>query len=96
MKRIYLFLAIVGTVVPYVFFIAHFRAQGMGAETFARAMFANGVAGGLTADLTISSVVFWVWMAQDRAQRAWLFVILNLSIGLSCALPAYLYSRARD
>ena len=95
MKHVFLILALVGAVAPYVFFSGHVRAEGFGIEPFLRAMFANGVSGGLTADLLLSSLVFWLWLAHERVRRAWLFVVLNLTIGLSCALPAYLYTRMR-
>ncbi|MEN8375689.1 MAG: DUF2834 domain-containing protein [Gemmatimonadota bacterium] len=96
MKNVYLLLAILGAIVPYGFFIAHFQAEGLALDTFIRALFVNGAAGGFTADLLISSAAFWVWLFASRAKKPWLFVGLNFFIGLSCAFPAYLYARARD
>lgn len=96
MRAVYLGLAILGAVVPYTFFIGHLGAEGLDPYAFLRDMFANPAARGLSSDLLISSVVFWVWLVHSRAKRAWLFVVLNLTIGLSCALPAYLYARERE
>ncbi len=93
MKSLYLMLAIAGALVPYLFFFDFFTAQGFDIPAFVSALFSNGAVGGFTADLLISSAVFWAMMAQAKARRIWLFVLLNLSIGLSCALPAYLYAR---
>ncbi|MFT4799442.1 MAG: hypothetical protein ACI9B8_002624 [Sulfitobacter sp.] len=31
-------------------------------------------------------------MLSKKELRLWLFIMLNLIIGLSCALPAYLYA----
>jgi hypothetical protein len=45
------------------------------------------------ADLLISSAVFWVWLARNKVEKAWVFVGFNLAIGLSCALPLCLYFR---
>lgn len=99
MKTVYLFLAVVGAVVPYAFFIQHFSDVGLGLGDFVRALFANGAAGGFTADLLVSSVVLWVFMFQQRRRNDGpppaIFVVLNLIIGLSCAFPAYLYARER-
>lgn len=92
---VYLSLSVLGTVIPYLFFVTHFRAEGFGLGTFAQALFSNGAAGGFSADVLVSSVVFWVWLYRSDAERPWLFVLLNLSIGLSCAFPAYLYDRER-
>lgn len=93
MKYVYLALAVLGTVVPYAFFISHFQSEGLGLGTFVRAAFTNGASGGMGADLLISSVVFWVWLARNKVEKAWVFVGLNLAIGLSCALPLCLYLR---
>ena len=97
-NSIYLLLAVVGAVIPYAFFLDYFASEGIGAG-FVAALFANGAAGGFTADLLISSVAFWLWMAADTRDRGtgriWPFVALNLTIGLSCALPAYLWQRGR-
>ena len=97
LRSTYLLLAIAGTVVPYVFFLQHFQSAGFGLLTFVQAVFANGAASGFGADLIISSFVFWVAMFRERALHAGpqpiLFIALNLLIGLSCALPAWLYAR---
>ena len=34
-------------------------------------------------------------MGRREGPAPWLFVVLNLTIGLSCALPAYLYASIR-
>lgn len=99
MKGLYLALAIAGAVVPYVFFVQHFSTAGLGLGNFVAALFANGAAGGFSADLLISSLVFWIAMlhirSREPAPAPWLFILLNLAIGLSCALPAYLWARER-
>ncbi len=95
MKNVFLVLAFLGAVVPYSFFIQHFKSEGFGPGAFVGGLFANGAAGGFSADLLISSLVFWLAMFQQRREgkgpRPGVFILLNLVIGLSCALPAYLY-----
>ena len=70
----------------------------MNLESFIAALFVNGAAGGFTADLLISSLVFWTYMFSRKADgpKMWPFVALNLAIGLSCALPAYLWATAKQ
>lgn len=96
MKNVYLVLAILGAIVPYLFFAQHFGQTGFGLIDFLQALFANPAASGFTADLVISSFVFWVAMIVRRQSGKGpapaLFIVLNLTIGLSCALPAYLYA----
>lgn len=98
MKNVYLVLAVVGTVVPYAFFIEHFSAAGFGLPALLSSAFANGSAGGFAADVLISSAVFWVYLGSRKVPNRWLYMLLNVAVGLSCALPLYLYitTRAAD
>ncbi|NJN51291.1 MAG: DUF2834 domain-containing protein [Gammaproteobacteria bacterium] len=91
MRTLYLALTILGAVVPYVFFVQHFQTGGFGIGEFIAGAFANGAAGGFTADLLIASFTFWVYLFNRRTAHLWLYVAVNLTIGLSCALPLYLY-----
>jgi hypothetical protein len=95
-KNVYLLLAIGGAIVPYIFFIQHFADSGFSLSEFLSALFVNGAAGGFTADLLITSLVFWIFMIHRRqsgdAPKPLWFIVINLTIGLSCALPAYLYA----
>lgn len=97
MKRTYLLLAVAGAILPYIFFFRFFQIEGFSVLAFTRALFVNGAAGGFAADLLFTSFVFWMFMFEQRARsngpKPYLFIILNLTIGLSCALPAYLYVR---
>ncbi len=99
MKTLYLILALVGAVVPYIFFMQHFSSEGIGLVGFVKALFANPAASGFTADLLITSSIFWIFMFHQHKRRKGpsplIFILLNLLIGLSCAFPAYLYARER-
>ncbi len=97
MKNFYLIAAIVGAAIPLVLFAEHFTAAGFSVGTFIRAVFANPAAAGFAADVLISSAVFWALMQVRRPTGPvlWPFIVLNCAIGLSCALPAYLYTCAR-
>ena len=93
MKNVYLTAAIVGAIVPYVFFLDFFINEGVDVVGFMTALFVNGAAGGFTADLLITSGVFWLYMIANKTPQVWLYILINLTIGLSCALPLYLYRR---
>ena len=92
---VYLVLAIIGAVIPYIFFIQHFGAAGFALTDFISALFVNPAASGFTSDLVITSLVFWIAMyhrwSESKGPNPAVFILLNLAIGLSCALPAYLY-----
>jgi hypothetical protein len=97
MKNIYLLLAILGGIIPYLFFFQFIQIEGLNIPLFVESLFVNGAAGGFSADLLFTSFVFWLFMfveSKDSSNpKPYLFIILNLTIGLSCALPAYLYAK---
>ena len=97
LKPVFLGLAVVGAVIPWFFFGRYFGGGGttMG---FLDALFANDPAAGAASDVVISSVVFWVLLFSEGPRlglkHRWLYVVVNLAIGLSCALPLYLWRRS--
>ncbi len=98
LKTSYLLLALLGAVIPMAFFANFFFAQGIDLIVFIQALFVNGAAGGFSADLLISSFVFWIYMFSNKSSgpKPWAFIAINLCIGLSCALPAYLWAKTRS
>lgn len=94
LRTIWLVCAILGAIIPYAFFLDFFMENGVVPSLFFGSIFADGAAGGFTMDLIVASVVFWIWMftRPEPAPAPWLFIVLNLAIGLSCALPAYLFA----
>ena len=100
MKNLYLVLAILGAIIPYLFFFQFFQRMGISLPDFATSLFVNGAAGGFAADLLFTSFVFWAFMfhhqRKNGSPKPWVFIFLNLTIGLSCAFPAYLYVREKS
>jgi len=91
---------IIGTLVPWYFFISFMQVNGIDLSIFIGGLFANGAAAGFTADLLITSSVFWVWSfvdsQQNHASKYWLLIpIATMSVGLSLAVPLYLWLRGR-
>lgn len=97
MRRFYFVAMIVGAALPLYFFIGHAAEQGMGLGDFLAGAFANKVSAGLVSDLLISAVLALVFIGRDaRAlgiRRTWLLVPAVCLVGLSFALPLYLYWR---
>lgn len=98
LRIFYLFAAIIGTVVPWLFFGSFFTTHGVDIRVFVQALFANPAAGGFSADVLISILVFWVWSYDDASRngvRKWWFVLpAGFCVGLSLALPLYLLLRS--
>lgn len=99
-RNFYLAMAVVGTVVPWLFFGSFFAQKGPDIWFFLRSLFANGAAGGFSADVLITILVFWVWSWRDATQhnvaRWWLVLPASFFVGLSLAFPLYLYLRERN
>ena len=97
MRSVYLILAIAGALVPYIFFARFIGSPDPTLDNFVRELFATAPASGFTADLLITSIAFWVWSYRESARlgmaRWWGYVAVNLAIGLSCALPLFLFNR---
>jgi hypothetical protein len=97
LKSFYLLSAIIGTIVPWIFFAQFFAKEGFNLATIIQSLFANGAAGGFSADVLISIVVFLVWSFFDskkiKLKNWWLVLPASFTVGLSLALPLYLYLR---
>ncbi len=98
MKWIYLVLAIVGAILPYLFFTQFFMQDTASFQTFVGALFVNPATSGFTVDLLFTSLVFWIYMIHAYKKRngpfPLVFILFNIMIGLSCAIPAYLFMKA--
>lgn len=99
-KSFYLSMAVVGTLIPWLFFSYFFALHGPDILLFLQSLFVNGAAGGFSTDVFITIFIFWVWSWRDAAKckvaRWWLVLPASLLVGLSLALPLYLYLRERN
>ena len=102
-KKVYLILAIVGFLLPYYYFVSFLTANGLDFRVFFQQLFGAPISSMFAVDLLISSVVFLVYLRREAARynigKRWLYIVVLLTVGLSCALPLFLYvreSRIRD
>ncbi|MEJ8476473.1 DUF2834 domain-containing protein [Roseibium algae] len=97
MKHFYLVMAVAGTAIPWLFFSSFIVSHGIDIPLFIQSLFANPATGGFTADILISITVFWVWSYDDAKGRGiktwWLVLPAVFCVGLSLAMPLYLYLR---
>lgn len=97
-RFIYLIAAIIGTILPWWFFAGFIAEHGLDVPLFVNQLFANDPASGFTADILISVAVFAIWSFLDArthgVRRWWVVIPACLLVGLSLALPLYLYLRS--
>ena len=100
MKNIYLVLAVIGFIVPYYFFLQLPVADGLNLPQLLQPFFANNFMKGAAMDLTISVIVFWVFVFVEANRSGmkypWVYLLATVLVGLSFALPLFLYFRERQ
>jgi Terpene cyclase DEP1 len=98
MKPVYLLLTLVGSIAPWLWLLQDPTVL-LSPTLFLQKAFENNIAAALTSDLLISAIAFFcfVWIELKRLDisRLWLLVYVGLTfgVGLSCALPFFLYRR---
>lgn len=95
MKSIYLSLAIIGLVVPNYFIFSFIKTHGLDINLFANQLFSNFADSAFSIDLLLCSSFFWYYLFVERSinirKSIWVYIFLNLTLGLSFAFPLYLY-----
>ncbi|MET3292347.1 UNVERIFIED_CONTAM: hypothetical protein ABID98_004917 [Brevibacillus sp. OAP136] len=99
MKSLYLLLAAAGAVLPYRHFIPFLRSNGLDFKEFTAELFANNISSFFATDFLICCLVFFVFLVREarklQMQHWWLYIVATLTIGLSFALPLFLFFRQK-
>ena len=99
MKILYLLLAVLGAALPLSQLIPFLTTHGLDLKLFFTFLFSNGVSGFFGMDVIVSSFVLWLFVfAEGRRvgmRRLWVYVVCNLAVGVSLALPLFLLFRER-
>ena len=97
-RTIYLILAIVGGIAPYATYFGYL-AYVPGSSGALGLVWGSAISAATMVDFSISCIAFWPFLYSESKRLGirfwWLFVLANLIIGLSFALPAFLYLRER-
>jgi hypothetical protein len=96
-KKLYLFLAIVGTILPYYFFFLFLIRYGWDIDRIWGQLFLSELGAFFVIDVLISSIVLWVFIFVEGRRlgmrNLWVYFIANLVVGVSLAFPLFLCSR---
>jgi len=97
MKAFLMVCCIVGTLVPWWFALPFFLIHGPNFGLFVEEIFQTRISSFFAVDLIIASLIFLVWSERDARERRisgwWVVLLANLVVGLSLALPLYLFKR---
>jgi Terpene cyclase DEP1 len=98
-KHVYLALCVLGFALPYWQFVPWVAANGLNLRLFVEQLFANRIGGFFGMDVLVSAVVLVVLVRSERSLltkgERWLPIVAVLLVGVSLALPLFLYLRER-
>ncbi|MDO8549365.1 MAG: DUF2834 domain-containing protein [Ignavibacteria bacterium] len=98
-QYLYLILCVLGTVLPYSQFFPFLAEHGFNVPLFMQQLFANRISGFFGFDVIISSIVLWAFVLTEgqrqQMNHLWIYLICNLTVGVSLSLPLFLYMRER-
>jgi len=96
-KNIYLTLCVLGAAIPYSQFVPWVMENGLNSGLLVRQLFANRIGGFFGLDVLVSSVVLLVFMRVEgkvaRVRFRWMPIAGLCAVGVSLALPLFLYLR---
>ena len=97
-SSLYLLLLVLGAALPLAFFIPFVAAEGLDVPLFLAQLFANRISGFFAMDVLVSGVVTIVFILVESRRLAlssgpW--CLLGLLVGVSLALPLFLWLRQR-
>jgi uncharacterized protein DUF2834 len=96
-RNVYLVLCVVGTVLPYSQFVPFVREHGLDLRLFVDQLFATRISAFFALDVMVSAVVLWTFVfvegPRSGVKRLWMPIAASLIVGVSLALPLFLYLR---
>jgi hypothetical protein len=96
-KNIYLLLCVLGAAIPYSQFIPWIMENGLQFGLLVRQLLANRISAFFGLDVLVSSVVLLVFMRVEgrtlRVRFRWMPIVGLCAVGVSLALPLFLYLR---
>jgi hypothetical protein len=97
LKTIYLFLCVLGTILPLSQLLPFLREHGFNLRLFFQQLFSTPVSGFFGLDVIVSSIVLWVLVLTEGRRTGlkhlWAPIVANLLVGVSLGLPLFLYLR---
>jgi hypothetical protein len=96
-KQLYAILAILGAVLPLWHLVPFVQENGLDIALMFKQLFSAPVSAFFGTDVIVASVVLWVLIAIEGRRagvpRLWLPVLASIAVGVSLALPLFLFMR---
>jgi hypothetical protein len=100
MKKVYLFLSVIGFIIPNIIVYMVSVETGnylllLNPSATIAGMFANGISSAFIADLLVVVFVFFIWSESQakryKIKRVWIYWLLTLLFGMAGTFPLFLY-----
>ena len=99
MHWLYLVAAIAGAALPLSQLVPFLATYGLDMRLFVQQLFQNHISAFFGLDVIVSSFVLWLFVFTEGPRRGmrnlWVYVVCNLAVGVSLALPLFLFFRER-
>ena len=99
MLWLYLIIAILGTILPLSQLLQFLATHGLDLKLFFEQLFQNHISAFFGLDVIVSSFALWLFVFSEGRRRGMknlsLYVVCNLVVGVSLALPLFLFFRQR-
>jgi hypothetical protein len=96
-KKLYLFFAILGTILPHYFLISFLVLHGLNYELIGQQLFTSKLGAFFVMDVLISAIVLWILVFTEGHRLGmkylWAYALATLFVGVSFAFPRFLYYR---
>src|ERR1700730_3274323 len=100
MGVVYLFLSLLGAVLPYAKFVPWVREHGLNLPLLLAELFSTRIGGFFGLDVILSAVTLLIFIRSEGGHRKmrvlWLPIAATCLVGVSCGLPLFLYLRERQ
>ena len=97
MRKLYLVMAILGALLPGRYLMRFLMQHGFDMAELLRQLFQNDIGAFFGLDVIVSSVVLWLFVFSEGKRlgmkQLWVYIVCNLAIGVSLALPLFLFFR---
>ena len=99
MQWLFLFVAILGTALPYAYLFPFLMTHGLDLPLFFKQLFQNNISAFFGTDVVVSALALWLLVFSEGRRRGmknlWVYVLCTLLVGVSLGLPLFLFFRER-
>jgi hypothetical protein len=99
LRHLYLFLCVLGVVLPYASIVPWLARHGLDIGLFLRELLLTRIGAFFALDVVVSALVLFAFIFTERRalgiRHVWIPVIATFFVGVSLGLPLFLYMRQR-